>query len=60
MALYKKPPLEISFLSTVWVPVEVKVKFQLDTVTHVICHRSVAGDLSQMQISWVIVNQVGV
>ncbi len=38
MALYKKPPLEICFLSTNWVPIEVKVTFYMVKVTQVILY----------------------
>ncbi len=43
MALYKKPPLEISFLSTIWVPMSEKIKCPLEMVTQVISHNGMEG-----------------
>ena len=44
--LYKKPPLEICFLSTIWVPIEVKMKMSLEKVTQVISQYGVRAGLS--------------
>ena len=60
MALHKKPPLEISFLSTIWVPIGVQMKRPLEKVTQVIPHSCVEAFLCYMHISWVIINQIGV
>ena len=47
MALYKKPPLKICFLSTSWVPIKENLKIQLEKVTLVIPHASVQRGGSQ-------------
>ncbi len=44
-ALHKKPPLEICFLSTIWVPIEVKIKMPLEKVTWVIAQSGVWAGL---------------
>ncbi len=57
-ALYKKPPLENSFLSTNWVPIEVKMKFLLKKVTQVILKPGVEACYPMSHISWVICNKM--
>ena len=56
--LYKKPPLEICFLSTIWVPIEVKMKMSLEKVTQVISQSGVWAGLSKLHIDWINSNKV--
>ncbi len=57
-ALYKKPPLEICFLSTIWVPIEVKMKMSLEEVTQVISESCVLAGFSKSHIKWINCNKV--
>ena len=54
MALYKKPPLKIYFLSTNWVPIQKKMKILLEKVTLLIPHIGVQPDVTQSPISLTI------
>ena len=57
-ALHKKPPLEICFLSTIWVPIEVKMKMSLEKVTQVISQSGVRAGLSKLHIDWINCDKV--
>ncbi len=53
MVLYKKPPLKISFLLSIWVLTEVKMKYLLEKVTQVILHFGTDHGLSMSHIYWI-------
>ncbi len=55
MVLYKKPPLKISFLLSIWVLIEIKTKILLEKVTRVIIGTD--HDLSTGHIHWVILKK---
>ncbi len=50
MVLYKKPPLKISFLLSIWVLIEIKMKILLEKVTQVILHFGTDHGLSMSNI----------
>ncbi len=54
MVLYKKPPLKNSFLLSIWVIIEVKMKILLEKVTQVILPFGTNHGLSMINVYWVI------
>ncbi len=56
MVLYKKPPLKIGFLLSIWVLIEVQMKFLLEKVRQVI-HLGTNHGLSMGHIHWVILKK---